>query len=117
MHAKKIEELGMKNPLRGNRQPLVLMEANNIWYNGVLGRISFLCKSKYSGQDPQQDPAKRRALIEEKVIFIVPFLMRVEFEIRIKNCFGQISRTLRSYPFMEQDAAMKLCRIGDVEGL
>ena len=88
------------------------------WYNGFLGSVTVLLKSGCSEQDLKLGVSKMDASIKEKVIWIMPSFLQLQFEIRMKYRVGQISRSLSTDMVIEADAAaFNMCCSGDVQAL
>lgn len=48
----------------------------------------------------------------------MPIFSRKALELRFRSSFGQISRTLSTYPILESTAPIfHICRMGDLKGL
>ena len=92
-------------------------ETNYVWYRGFFGRVDVHLKSKSLSTSKRRRPGNR-AISEEKTIRITPTLLRKTLELRFLDSFGQISRTLKTYPILDFRAPIfETCRSGDLEGL
>lgn len=92
-------------------------ETNSVWYRGFFGRIDVHFKST-SLSVSKRHRHGNRAISEEKTIRITPTFLRKTLELRFLDSFGQISRTLRTYSILDNEAPIfKTCHNGDLEGL
>ena len=87
------------------------------WYRGFFGRIDIRSKST-SSSISNVHRLRNRVIFEEKIVRITPIFLDRILELRFENTFGQISRGLRTYPILEQQASIfDICRRGDLQGL
>ena len=92
-------------------------EKNFVWYQGCFGRVNIHVKST-SLNTFKSHRTGNKAVSEEKTIKITPAFLRRTLELRLLSSFGQISRTLRTYPILEGGAHIfDLCLQGDLRGL
>lgn len=92
-------------------------ETNSVCYHGFFGRVDILSKSISLSPSKNRAPEKRAAS-EEKTLRITPTFLRKTFELRFLNSFGQIPRTLNTYPILAYGAPIfDLCWQGDIPGL
>ena len=92
-------------------------EKNFVWYQGCFGRVDIHVKST-SLNASKSHRTRNLAVSEEKAIKITPAFLRRTLELRLLSSFGQISRTLRTYPILEGGAPVfGLCLDGDLRGL
>ena len=92
-------------------------ETSSVWYDGVFGSVDVLCKSKslHRSNTPRLGD---RVTSEEKIIKIRLACLRKIIEMRFLNSFGQITRTLSTYPVLDFEAPIfQLCIGGDLQGL
>lgn len=92
-------------------------ESNLVWYRGFFGTV----KIQFRSNSPTPSNTRRheiKATNKEKIITITPILLRKTLELRLQNSFGRISRTLSTYPVLEDRAPIfEICREGDLQGL
>ena len=88
-----------------------------VWYSGFFGRIDVQSKST-SFNRSDTDRRDNKAMSTQDIIRITPILLRKTFELRFGNSFGHISRTLNTYPILDDDAPIfRTCEKGDLQGL
>ena len=101
-----------KYPLRANSK-----ETHSVWYRGHFGSVDIRVKST-SLRTSKSRRTGSRAVSEEKIIKIAPAFLRKIIELRLLSSFGQISRTLRTYPILNGTAPIfDICRKGDLRCL
>ena len=101
-----------KATLRANSK-----EKNHVWYHGCFGRVDIHVKSTWFSTSKSRR-TRDRAVSAEKTIKITPAFLRRTLELRLLSSFGQISRTLRTYPILDGGAPIfGLCLDGDLRGL
>ena len=101
-----------KDTLRANSK-----ETHTVWYRGYFGTVDIHVKSR-SLSTSKSRRTGNRAISEEKTIKITPALLRKALELRLLSSFGQISRTLRTYPILKDSAPIfTICQNGDLRGL
>lgn len=95
----------------------IAKETRLVWYRGFFGCVNVQFKStSLSGSNTCR--LGRKAANTEKTFLISSSLLRKAFELRFLNSFGQISRTLSTYPVLERTAPIfDMCFDGDVQGL
>ena len=92
-------------------------ETHSVWYRGYFGSVDIQVKST-SLSTSKSCRTGNRAISEEKTIKITPAFLRKTLELRLLSSFGQISRTLRTYPILEDSAPIfDICLKGDLRGL
>lgn len=88
-----------------------------LWYCGLFGRVDVRYKSTSLSKSNHRN-SESKAISEEQIIRIQPVFLRKILELRFMSSFGQISRTLRTYPVLECGAPIiESCRRGDLQGL
>lgn len=92
-------------------------ETRLVWYRSFFGRVDVHLKSTSLSTSKRRKPGNK-AISKEQTIRITPIFLRKTLELRFLDSFGQISRTLKTYPILDDDAPIfKTCRNGDLEGL
>ena len=92
-------------------------ETHSVWYRGYFGSVDIRVKST-SLSTSKSRRTGNRAVSEEKTIKITPAFLRKTLELRLLSSFGQISRTLKTSPVLENGAPIfSICRNGDLGGL
>lgn len=90
---------------------------NYVWYRGFFGRIDIQSKST-SLRRSNARKLGNRVISEEEIVRFTPSFSRRALELRLVNSFGQISRTLRTYTTLEEDAPIfRICMLGDLQVL
>ena len=109
----------VQNPYSTHRDVFrtITKERNVIWYHGLFGRVDVRVKSSSLNTSKSNRPWNR-STSEEKIIKIIPAFFQRTFELRLLSSFGQIARTLRTYPILHEEAPIfVMSYTGDVEGL
>lgn len=92
-------------------------ETHSVWYRGYFGSVDIQVKSTSLSTSKSRKTGKR-AIVEEKTIKLTPAFLRKTLELRLLSSFGQISRTLRTYPILKDSAPIfTICKNGDLRGL
>ena len=132
LQATKIEEVSLAAPTRSvsghesaknsssaHKETLrnTVKETDLVWCHDFFGKVSIQSKSSsLSRSNTRRLGAK--ATTNEKIITIMPIFFRKTLELRFRNSFGQISRTLSTYPILENSAPIfQICITGDLHGL
>ena len=90
---------------------------NYVWYRGLFGHVDVQSMSTSLSRSDAHS-CENKATSTQDIIRITPILLHKTFELRFGNSFGQISRTLSTYPILRNDAPIfKLCQRGDLQGL
>lgn len=93
------------------------VNTSSIWYRGYFGSVDIQVKSTSLSTSKSRRTGDK-AISEEKTIRITPAFFRKILELRLLSSFGQISRTLRTYPILKDSAPIfDICANGDLRGL
>lgn len=88
------------------------------WYQGILGTIDVHDRSQSVGLRTAINVPDRRFITEARIVAFSPSFLNRRFELCFENGLGRISRSLRTYPVMNEGAAIfKMCHSGNVSGL
>lgn len=89
-----------------------------LWHVGKLGYVSLQTKSKYIDDTINAHTADKPFVSEERIIVFRPSFWKNQFELRLANTCGRISRTLSMDCVVNFKAPVfDMCRSGDIRGL
>ena len=87
-------------------------------YNGIFGTVTILKKSKHAGSSLGPRTEDAGSMSRETVVFFRPSFWKKYYELRCKESFSGISRTLNVDRVVGNgDPVFQLCRSGDIIGL
>lgn len=95
----------------------ITKETHRIWYRGFFGRVNIQSKSNSLNRSNTRKSGIKTTS-NETIITMTPIFLRKTLELRFQNSFGRISRTLSTYPVLEDTAPIfEMCSTGDLQGL
>lgn len=95
----------------------ITKETYRIWYRGFFGRVNIQSKSNSLNRSNTRKSGIKTTS-NETIITMTPIFLRKTLELRFQNSFGRISRTLSTYPVLEETAPIfEMCFTGDLQGL
>ncbi len=110
----------IKSRLKGHEQSKYSVVQNKTIarYQGMFGAARIDTETTSSVTLPGSQATSQEVLLKLTSIVITPKILQRRLELFVKNCFGQISRTLSVYPVLSRNSPFfKMCGDGDANGI
>lgn len=97
---------------------IVSKEKAVTWYNGILGTVTILKKSKFASKSRELAILDKYTMSEETIVVLTPNLLKKRYELRYRESFGHISRTLNVQRVVDRKSPVfKMACAGDIAGM
>jgi hypothetical protein len=109
--------LSLCNPGPTKTSSTITKQTDTLWYRGILGKITIQTKSRHT-KIKRSRAVGELPVVKEGTWTIRPSFLSYVVEMRYKQSFGQISRSLNIYPMLDRnEPVFKMCWDGDIAGL
>lgn len=114
----KDKELGISISDLPRQSRLITKESTLSWYIGILGNVSLRTKSKVIHEVRNVHIVNKPSLYDECIFIFRPSFLKKQYELRLTNGCGLISRSLTTDCVVDFKAPVfEMCRLGDIRGL